>query len=161
MEKMQEKQSSGLTWLEKYAFDYWGAYAYSEMLKSRLLGRNSSWGVLWNWHVFKKRGAVLYPPKSLVFNAGFDGSGTHCRNNTCTDWQMTCAEMRSVAGVDDFRLPEANKFTCGQVNRHADALIKMRMRSGKSVRAKLDHCYQRIRFRLVRLLLSPLYHYYQ
>ena len=36
-----------------------------------------SWGIRWHLSVFLKDGLVLYPPTSLVENAGTDGSGTH------------------------------------------------------------------------------------
>ena len=60
------------------AFDLDGAYAYSQMLRERLAGRNDSWGILWWWTVFRAAGLVLYPRESLLTVGGFDGSGTHC-----------------------------------------------------------------------------------
>jgi hypothetical protein len=63
-------------------FDLKGTYPYTAMLRDRLAGRNDSWGILWWWTVFQKRGIVLYPKESLVVNEGFDGSGVHCGNRT-------------------------------------------------------------------------------
>ena len=51
---------------------------YSSMLKDRLAGRNDSWGIFWWYAVHRKKGLVLYPKSTLVYNVGFDGSGTHC-----------------------------------------------------------------------------------
>jgi hypothetical protein len=51
---------------------------YARMLEDRLNGRNDSWGILWWYAVSRARGKVVYPRKSLVWNAGFDGSGVHC-----------------------------------------------------------------------------------
>lgn len=59
-------------------FDLDGAYAYSEMLRARLAGRNDSWGILWWLAVHRAGGLVLYPRDSLVYNCGLDNTGTHC-----------------------------------------------------------------------------------
>jgi len=59
-------------------FNLNNAYPYAEMLERRLRGENDSWGILFWWAVFKAGGLVLHPRKSLVWNGGFDESGTHC-----------------------------------------------------------------------------------
>lgn len=60
------------------AFNMDGAYDYFSMLEAQLEGRVDSWAIRWNLSVFLHGGMVLYPAKSLVENAGFDGSGVHC-----------------------------------------------------------------------------------
>lgn len=62
----------------KRLFDLDGTCNFSGMLEDRLAGRNSSWGILWWYAVSRRRGLVLYPTHSLVWNGGFDGSGEHC-----------------------------------------------------------------------------------
>lgn len=59
-------------------FNLNNAYPYAEMLEEKLKGENDSWGILFWWAVFKAGGLVLHPRKSLVWNGGFDESGTHC-----------------------------------------------------------------------------------
>lgn len=59
-------------------FDIDGAYPYFKMLEKQRQGKVDSWGIRWNLSVFENSGLVLYPVISLVDNAGFDGSGTHC-----------------------------------------------------------------------------------
>ena len=59
-------------------FDFDGAYPYADMLEHRLAARNDSWGILWHYAVFKAGGLVLHPRRSLVWNAGVDGTGVHC-----------------------------------------------------------------------------------
>lgn len=73
-------------------FDVDHAFPYSKMLSECLLGRNDSWGIRWNWRVFQAGGIVLYPPQSMVHNAGFDGSGSHC-NKSNTGWQLSVREV--------------------------------------------------------------------
>lgn len=52
--------------------------SYTKMLEDRLASRNDSWGILWWYAVSRRRGMVVYPKQSLVWNSGFDGSGVHC-----------------------------------------------------------------------------------
>ena len=54
------------------SFDYWG------LLKKQLNGDINSWAIIWYLSFFFQNGLALYPNHSLVYNAGFDGSGVHC-----------------------------------------------------------------------------------
>jgi hypothetical protein len=58
-------------------FDLDGAYGYFDMLRRQRAGAIDSWGVRWLLSVFMRDGLVLYPPRTMVDNIGFDGSGTH------------------------------------------------------------------------------------
>jgi hypothetical protein len=60
-----------------YEFDYDGAYPFTEMLRIQVEGKISSWAVRWYASAFLNNKYTLYPGRSLVFNAGADGSGTH------------------------------------------------------------------------------------
>ncbi len=62
---------------QRRIFDLDDSYPYYEMLQRKLLNRNDSWGILWWWAVFNVGGLVLHPRKSLVWQGGLDGSGTH------------------------------------------------------------------------------------
>ena len=59
------------------AFDVNGTYAYTDMLKKQIAGRNSSWAVRVYASFFLKNILTLYPGKSYVQHIGYD-SGTHC-----------------------------------------------------------------------------------
>lgn len=59
-------------------FDLQNSYPYSVMLENQLNGRGQSWGILFWWHVFKANGLALHPRQSLVWNGGFDNTGTNC-----------------------------------------------------------------------------------
>lgn len=72
----------------RYHFNVEGAYDYSDMLLRQMSGEIDSWAIRWNWSVFRHRALVSYPPRSLVRNAGFDGSGTHCRADEYHDLQV-------------------------------------------------------------------------
>jgi len=59
-------------------FDLDNSFSYSDMLITQMESdKISSWAIKWWWTVFKHKGIVLYPDKSLVYNIGWDGSGVH------------------------------------------------------------------------------------
>ena len=60
-------------------FNLGGVYDYATMLERQMTGKRDSWGIRWYWSVFAHDGLVLYPPRTLVRNEGFDGSGSHGR----------------------------------------------------------------------------------
>ncbi len=86
-------------------FDIDHAFSCSKMLTDSLHGRNYSWGIRWNWRVFRAGGMVLYPPKkSLVHNAGFDGSGSFF-NERGTGWQLSKREVLKASAMGTVRSP--------------------------------------------------------
>lgn len=70
----QLKQDAAL----RKRFNLDGAYDYFSMLEAQIAGLVDSWAIRWYLSVFMQGGLVLFPVKSLLENAGFDGSGTHC-----------------------------------------------------------------------------------
>jgi hypothetical protein len=58
-------------------FNVDGAYDYYSLLVGQVKGRRDSWAIRWYLSVFRANGLVVYPPRTLVENIGFDGSGTH------------------------------------------------------------------------------------
>ncbi len=67
------------------------------MLEDRLAGRNDSWGILWWYAVSRCGGEVVYPGKSLVWNAGFDGSGVHCGSGSALGQKDALPPANSLA----------------------------------------------------------------
>ena len=63
--------------LEK-EFNFSNSYPYIKMLKNQVAKKNNSWAIRWYASTFLKNKYTLYPGKSLIFNIGFDGSGTNC-----------------------------------------------------------------------------------
>ncbi|MBQ0958342.1 hypothetical protein KAK06_05175 [Ideonella sp. 4Y11] len=61
------------------SFNLSGVYDFASMLERQMRGLRDSWAIRWYWSVYRAGGMVLYPPRSLVSNTGFDGSGTHGR----------------------------------------------------------------------------------
>ena len=60
-------------------FDLDGHYAYSTMLAQQMRRAVGAWDIRWYYTVFARDGLALFPPRTLVVNVGFDGSGTHDR----------------------------------------------------------------------------------
>ncbi len=58
-------------------FNFSNSFPYSKMLRAQIAGKNSSWAIRWYASAFLKDKLTLYPRESLVYNTGFDGSGTH------------------------------------------------------------------------------------
>ncbi len=64
---------------EANRFNLNGRYDYARMLKRQMNGEIDSWAIRWYYTVFAHDGLVLFPPRTLVSNSGFDGTGTHDR----------------------------------------------------------------------------------
>jgi hypothetical protein len=60
-----------------YEFDINGSNPYFDMLKKQINGNINSWAIRWYASAFLKNKLTLYPAKPLVYNIGFDESGTH------------------------------------------------------------------------------------
>lgn len=86
-------------------FNLNNAYPYAEMLEKKLDDKNDSWGILFWWSVFKAGGLVLHPRRSLVWNGGFDQTGTHGGDQAWSGPSL--AEVTSVPwSHGPFRFPE-------------------------------------------------------
>ena len=85
---------------DRQRFDLDGAYDYFGLLGKQLAGKVDSWGVRWYLSVFLRDGLVLFPPRSLVMNAGFDGSGTHAggAGGSAFRGALTASGMQSTFG---------------------------------------------------------------
>lgn len=88
-------------WLRLFNLN--GSYPYSSMLSERLAGRNDSWGILWWYAVSRQRGLVVYPVNSMVWNGGFDNSGTHCGSDNVVGQNTDLSYLQT-------KLPETISF---------------------------------------------------
>jgi hypothetical protein len=61
------------------AFNLDGIYDYAGMLEDQLAGRRDSWGIRFYLSTFDAGSCAVFPPRTLVRNTGFDGSGSHGR----------------------------------------------------------------------------------
>ena len=65
----------------KDKFDLQGHYHFSKIMDLQLSGQIDTWDVQFYWATFKAKQVALFPCHTLVWNGGFDGSGTHCDPN--------------------------------------------------------------------------------
>lgn len=101
-------------------FNLNNAYPYSEMLERRLKDENDSWGILFWWAVFKTGGLVLHPRKSLVWNGGFDQSGTHCGDQA---WSaQSLSELKDDSWTREFQFPDTLAVDQSALTKVADFL---------------------------------------
>jgi len=63
-------------------------FNFFKMLKEQIAGKNDSWAIRWHVSAFLNNKYTLYPLKSLVYNSGLDGSGSHCIKTNCYDIQL-------------------------------------------------------------------------
>jgi hypothetical protein len=78
---LSKLKEQGLT----YAFDFGGAYPFTQMLSDQIYGKNDSWAIRWYASTYLMNKLTLYPGKSLVSNIGNDGSGSHQENSNFFD----------------------------------------------------------------------------
>jgi len=76
------------------AFDFGGAYPYTQMLADKAEGRNESWAIRWHASAFLADMLTLYPGRSLVQNIGNDSSGTHCGTTDVHDVHLSADSIR-------------------------------------------------------------------
>jgi hypothetical protein len=88
--------------IRRRRFDLDGTYPYSQMLQEALRMRVDSWGVRWQHAVFRADGIVLYPGKTLVWNAGFDDSGVHGQSGSA-HWQAPLLKFQQEAHACQLR----------------------------------------------------------
>ncbi len=64
-----------------HSFDLDGSFPYTDMLRRQARSEVDSWAIRWHASMFLQNRLSVYPSHSLIFNAGFDGSGTHKANH--------------------------------------------------------------------------------
>lgn len=64
---------------KRFAFNKWGGSDCFSMLESCKKGTNQSWAIRFCFNQFLQNKKSLFPKKSLIYNDGFDGNGTHCK----------------------------------------------------------------------------------
>jgi hypothetical protein len=106
----------------KRRFNLDGAYDYFGMASQQQRGLLDSWGIRWHLSVFLRGGLVLYPPVSLVRNAGIDGSGTHGAGHSALQAEFSQSGGRRAA----VRLPDLVTVDYDNLKRVESLLRSMR-----------------------------------
>lgn len=64
-------------WIAQYKFNR-GGNNLSNMLDMQMLNKIDSWAIRWWYSQHRHKMLTVYPTHALVYNIGFDGTGTHC-----------------------------------------------------------------------------------
>lgn len=78
-----------------------GLRDYASMLSYALSGMIDSWFARWNYHVCVRNGLSVFPPRTLIQNAGLR-AGTHSTNLNVFQWLASPPPL----GGYDFSLPD-------------------------------------------------------
>jgi hypothetical protein len=92
-----------------HRFNILGAYPYRRMLSDQIHGRIDSWAVRWYASALIHDKLTLYPGRSLVYNTGLDGSGSHCDvyDGFATNLSTTAIDLDDLPVSEDERALEA------------------------------------------------------
>lgn len=113
-------------------FNLGGVCAYSSMLEDRIAGRNNSWGILWWYAVSRRKGLVVYPRQSLVWNNGFDGSGIHCGSADIFEQKFSSSQI--LANLQNsLTFPSVVRFDPVHFS-HLEEFLRSKMAGGPSGR---------------------------
>ncbi len=120
---------------DRKRFDLDGQFNYSRMLSRHMNSGNPAWDIRWYYSVFSAGGFALFPPRTLVFHAGFDGTGTHDRfampaHQAALETKAIFDMPGQVAVASDAGLvfEAAGKFRPSSTMRKAVALAKFVVR---------------------------------
>jgi hypothetical protein len=75
-------------------FNIEGTHNFMKQLRDNVSGALSTWAVRWYASTFLQRGLCLHPGRSLVRNAGHDGSGEHCAFDATYQHQAIAERVR-------------------------------------------------------------------
>lgn len=64
---------------ERSRFNINGHFDYTKMLSLEMRKTVPAWDIRWYYTLFARHGLGLHPPRTLVLNEGYDGTGTHIR----------------------------------------------------------------------------------
>ena len=94
---------------ERRIFNLGNNYDFFSMLEAQASGKRDSWGIRWYWSVFSAKGLVCHPPRTLVANAGMDGSGTNGRGRfrSFSGTRSAPSELLPEMAAGDVRCSEA------------------------------------------------------
>jgi hypothetical protein len=128
-------------------FDFGGAYPYTQMLRSQVVGGNQSWAIRWYAHAFLERKLTLYPARAVTTNIGFDGTGTHggSRDSYCS---VLTAERPIRVDTIAVAESEAGRETWGRALREMSGAARPRLLS--RIRRRLVEASQPVRSYMTR-----------
>ncbi len=83
------------SWKKRKQFNRGGNDLY-RMLRHQMRGERDSWAIRFCYSQSKQNKLTVYPKVSLIKNIGFDGSGTHCQNDSTIDYSNFQVEVQGI-----------------------------------------------------------------
>ncbi|MCQ2319869.1 MAG: glycosyltransferase family 2 protein [Bacteroidales bacterium] len=74
------------------------------MLQAQLNGEIDSWGIRWDYHLYKHNACCIRPCKSFVKNIGLDNTGVHCGTIAVDDFMAPLYDLPTYSVRFDDRL---------------------------------------------------------
>lgn len=104
----QEAQKALEDRLWRYRFNCNGMFPFTDTLEKVLRDPDYTWDVQWNFVVFNTGGLGLYPPRSLIWNAGVSG-GVH--NNKLKVPSLIARDpmIHGESNIEDFEIPRLSR----------------------------------------------------
>jgi len=100
--KDPEGLKKSLTKADIQRFNLDGSVNIWEQVLHNLDGKADTWAVFWYASLFSRGGLSLYPSRSLVQNAGMDGSGQHCLATSIYENKLSAGRIEvAVAGLEE------------------------------------------------------------
>ena len=72
----------------------------SPMLDKQMAGLIDSWAIRWCYEQSKKNMYTIYPVKSLVYNEGLDGTGTHSGTTKSFEVEISNGERKFEKNIE-------------------------------------------------------------
>lgn len=85
--------------------------------KSLINGNQDIWSLSWTLFHYLEDAIILYPPKSLINNIGFDGSGVHCIKTNVFN-------IKSVKSLKNIKFPKKEKINFPNEIKNENFLIE-------------------------------------
>lgn len=104
-------------------FDLDGIYPWTKMLEDEYFNNIDTWDIQFYYHVFMNNGLVVYPCKTLVYNAGFDSSGIHCGNHDVNP--INIIDLQKFEKRSNFAFPEVIAVDPKVLHKHKISIKKM------------------------------------
>ena len=103
-------------------FDLDNAYPYSQMLLDDITGKENKWDIWWYFSVFKSKGLVVYPARSIDFNNGFDSTGLHSGDQNLNS--VSIEDLEDFNGRNKFIFPNIDRTNKYAFNKHRLSIVK-------------------------------------
>lgn len=121
----------------EFEFNRENSYPFSDMLLDEMNRKVNSWAIRWYASAFLNNKYTLYPNMSLIYNTGFDSSGTH--SGAVDRFNHKNWNNKKPVNIKSAKIIETNKLALERWKRYFEGLNKPANK--KEDRVPLDSHY--------------------